>query len=154
MRVSLVLTAALVAGSVNVGAQGPPNVSQVLMYSATVPNLTVPTSTGNVILKMAVPSVFTENGIATSDWVALDGRIHDASRIDFLHRHLLELERAGEDGVDIRAYFHWSLMDNFEWSFGYERRFGLVHVDYRTQVRTPKHSALAFKAYLASRRGQ
>jgi hypothetical protein len=66
VRLSLVLTAALVAGSGNAGAQGPPNVSQVLMYSATIPNLTVPTSTGNVVLKLAVPSVYTENGVSTS----------------------------------------------------------------------------------------
>ena len=60
--------------------------------------------------------------------------------------------QAMRQGVDVRGYFAWSLMDNFEWSYGYEKRFGIVHVDYATQVRTPKDSALAFKQFLQARR--
>ena len=87
------------------------------------------------------PIVITENGTATSDWLALDGTIPDAQRIDFLQRYLRELGRAHADGVDIRAYFQWSFMDNFEWQEGYKQRFGLIYVDYATQQRIPKDSA-------------
>ncbi len=89
-----------------------------------------------------LPIVVTENGMANADWVALDGRVHDPQRIDFMQRYLRELRRAADDGVDIRGYFHWSLMDNFEWAEGFKQRFGLIHVDYTTQKRTPKDSAL------------
>ncbi|MEZ6318507.1 MAG: GH1 family beta-glucosidase [Phycisphaerales bacterium] len=88
-----------------------------------------------------VPLYQTENGMAAHDWVASDGRVHDTHRIDFLHRYIGALKRAVEDGVNIRGYFHWSLLDNFEWREGYEPRFGLVHVDYQTLKRTPKDSA-------------
>jgi beta-glucosidase len=96
------------------------------------------------------PIYITENGTAADDRV-VGGAVADPSRISFLERHFAAVSRAMDAGVDVRGYFVWSLMDNFEWSFGYERRFGLVHVDFNTQVRTPKDSALAFKAYLASR---
>jgi beta-glucosidase len=92
-----------------------------------------------------LPIVITENGVSTSDWVDLDGRVHDAARIDFLRRYLLELKRAVEDGVDVLGYFHWTLMDNFEWQEGGRQRFGLIHVDYTTQKRTPKDSAAWFE---------
>ena len=62
------------------------------------------------------------------------------------------IDQAMREGVDVRGYFAWSLLDNFEWSYGYEARFGIVHVDYATQARTPKHSALALKRFLAERR--
>jgi beta-glucosidase len=87
-----------------------------------------------------VPIYVTENGLSCLDWVALDGAVHDPQRIDFTHRYLRELRRAIADGIDVRGYFHWSLMDNFEWADGYRQRFGLVHVDYRTQKRTIKDS--------------
>ena len=70
----------------------------------------------------------------------LDGKVHDPNRIDYLHRYLKELRRASEDGVDIRGYFCWSLLDNFEWARGYSERFGLVYVDYATGERIPKDS--------------
>ena len=79
------------------------------------------------------PLVITENGCA---YEGLD----DQSRITYLDGHLRALHRAIEAGVDVRGYFHWSLMDNFEWAEGYTKRFGLVHVDYATQKRTPKAS--------------
>ena len=87
-----------------------------------------------------LPIYITENGMSCLDWVALDGAVHDPQRIDFTRRYLRELRRAIEDGIDVRGYFHWSLMDNFEWADGYRQRFGLVHVDYQTQKRTIKDS--------------
>jgi beta-glucosidase len=87
-----------------------------------------------------LPLMVTENGMANVDWVALDGRVHDPQRIDFTHRYLLGLRRAIAEGVDVRGYFHWSLMDNFEWAEGFRQRFGLVYVDYPTQKRIPKDS--------------
>ena len=87
------------------------------------------------------PIYITENGISCTDTVCLDGRIHDAERIDFLNRYLLALGKAIDDGIDIRGYFVWSLMDNFEWAKGYTERFGIVHVDYESQKRTWKDSA-------------
>jgi len=89
-----------------------------------------------------LPIVITENGLSSHDWVSVDGQVHDHSRIDFLTRYLRQVERAIKDGIDIRGYFHWSIMDNFEWAEGYKHRFGLVHVDYETQRRTLKDSAL------------
>ena len=90
----------------------------------------------------------TESGMANLDWLALDGGVHDTQRIDYLARYLGELRRAIESGVPVTAYFAWSLMDNFEWSDGYNFRFGLVHVDYATQRRTPKDSALWYRDYI------
>lgn len=87
------------------------------------------------------PIYITENGISCNDVVSLDGKVHDAGRIDFEERYLAQLNRAIQDGADIRGYFYWSLMDNFEWSEGYTQRFGLVYVDYRTGERIPKDSA-------------
>jgi beta-glucosidase len=91
-----------------------------------------------------LPLVITENGMSSADWVSLDGRVHDPQRIDFLARYLGALKAAARDGVDLRGYFHWSLLDNFEWAEGYKQRFGLIHVDYATQRRTPKDSAAWF----------
>jgi beta-glucosidase len=88
-----------------------------------------------------LPVVITENGMAGHDWVGADGCVHDPYRIEFTRQYLQALKRAVADGVDVRGYFHWSLLDNFEWAEGYKRRFGLVHVDYATRKRTPKDSA-------------
>jgi beta-glucosidase len=82
----------------------------------------------------------TENGLSNQDWVAIDGQVHDPQRIDYLQRYLREYKQAAADGVPCAGYFHWSLMDNFEWAEGYKERFGLVHVDYETLARTPKDS--------------
>ena len=90
--------------------------------------------------RYGLPIYVTENGMSLTDWVSLDGRVDDPQRIDFLRRYLRELRRAAADGVDVRGYFAWSLLDNFEWAEGYRERFGLVHVDYATQKRTPKRS--------------
>jgi beta-glucosidase len=86
------------------------------------------------------PILITENGAAYPDAVAEDGAIHDADRIAYLAGHLDAVRTAIGRGVDVRGYFCWSLLDNFEWSYGYDMRFGLVHVDYATQRRTPKQS--------------
>lgn len=86
------------------------------------------------------PIYITENGLACHDVVSRDGQVHDPNRIDFLSRYLKSLQEAAENGVDIRGYFQWSLMDNFEWHSGYAERFGLVFVDYETQKRIIKDS--------------
>lgn len=96
------------------------------------------------------PVYITENGLSNQDWVALDGKVHDPQRIDFLHRYLRELQRACADGVDVRGYFQWSIMDNFEWAEGYKERFGLVYVDYPTQRRIPKDSAYWYQSVIES----
>lgn len=99
------------------------------------------------------PIVITENGFASHDWVALDGAVHDPQRIDYVTRYLRELRRAAADGVDIAAYFYWTLMDNFEWAEGYRYRFGLVHVDFATGTRTMKDSARWYGELIRSRGG-
>lgn len=96
------------------------------------------------------PLLVTENGLSVRDWVSLDGAVHDAARIDFTTRYLRALNRAIEDGADVRGYFHWSVMDNFEWAEGYKERFGLIHVDYQTQVRTLKDSAHWYRRVIES----
>jgi beta-glucosidase len=100
--------------------------------------------------RYGLPVVVTENGISCRDWVARDGRVHDPGRIDYLGRHLGELGRASLDGVPIAGYFHWSLLDNFEWLDGYKERFGLVYVDYADQARILKDSALYYRDVIAS----
>jgi len=96
------------------------------------------------------PVVITENGLSLTDWVHLDGKVHDPARIDFTRRYLLELEKAIGDGADIAGYFHWSLMDNFEWAESYKERFGLIHVDFDTQKRTIKDSGFWYRDVIAS----
>jgi beta-glucosidase len=95
-----------------------------------------------------LPVIVTENGISLADWVSLDGQVHDPQRIDFLQRYLAELRHAIADGAEVRGYFHWSILDNFEWAEGYKQRFGLVHVDYATQRRTPKDSAWWYRDWI------
>ena len=92
-----------------------------------------------------LPVAVVENGQACNDRIFLDGRVHDADRIDFLHRYLLEYKKAAEDGVPLLGYFHWSLTDNLEWHSGYDDRFGLIYIDYRNQTRILKDSALWYR---------
>jgi beta-glucosidase len=92
--------------------------------------------------------VITENGATEVDRV-VDGRIHDARRLLYIQEHLAQVARARRDGLPLDGYFVWSLMDNFEWSDGYVPRLGIVHVDFDTQVRTPKDSARWFQRFLA-----
>ena len=86
------------------------------------------------------PIYITENGCAYDDPI-IDGRCADPRRIDYLDQHLRAIRHAIDAGVDIRGYYQWTLMDNFEWSLGYDKRFGLVHVDFDTLDRTPRDSA-------------
>ncbi|MFD9358585.1 GH1 family beta-glucosidase [Streptomyces sp. NPDC060031] len=88
-----------------------------------------------------VPVLITENGAAYEDYADPEGEVHDPQRIAYLHGHLAAVHRAIADGADVRGYFLWSLLDNFEWAYGYSKRFGIVHVDFATQRRTPKDSA-------------
>jgi beta-glucosidase len=100
-----------------------------------------------------LPDVYiTENGAATDDRVGPGGEVHDPVRVDYLEGHLHALARAIDRGVPVRGYFAWSLLDNFEWAWGYERRFGLVHVDFATQARTPKSSARWYADFVAGQR--
>jgi beta-glucosidase len=87
------------------------------------------------------PLMITENGAAFDDRLDADGRIRDQRRIDYLRDHLAAVGRAMAAGADVRGYFVWSLLDNYEWAYGYSRRFGIVHVDYANQERTWKDSA-------------
>lgn len=92
-----------------------------------------------------LPIYITENGLSCHDWISLDGKVHDPNRIDFLHRYLRGLKNAAESGCDVRGYFQWSLMDNFEWAKGYNPRFGMIFCDYTSQKRIPKDSAYWYK---------
>ncbi len=87
-----------------------------------------------------VPIYVSENGMACHDTVSLDGKVHDPNRVDYLNRYLLKLGEAIDEGADVRGYFVWSFMDNFEWAEGYDPRFGIVYVDYKTQKRIIKDS--------------
>lgn len=96
----------------------------------------------------AIPPLFvTENGCAMPDRLEA-GRVQDRGRIDYLHQHIEAMAEAMRQGVRLDGYMVWSLMDNFEWAFGYEKRFGIVHVDYASQVRTLKDSALWYRDFL------
>ena len=97
-----------------------------------------------------LPIYVTENGLSTHDVVSLDGQVHDPNRIDFLQRNLMELEKAADAGVNIRGYFHWSLMDNMEWHMGYRERIGFVHFDYQTGERRIKDSGHWYKQFIES----
>lgn len=87
-----------------------------------------------------MPMYLTENGMACHDCISLDGKVHDPNRIDFLARYLHQVKRAASE-MDLRGYFEWTLLDNFEWNKGYAERFGLVYVDFATQKRIWKDSA-------------
>jgi beta-glucosidase len=96
------------------------------------------------------PLYLTENGTACPDQLAPDGTIADTDRIAYLQRHLEVVHDAIATGADIRGYSVWSLLDNFEWSHGYSQRFGLIHVDYPTQTRTPKASYHWYKSQITT----
>lgn len=99
------------------------------------------------------PIYITENGAAMADKL-VDNVIADEDRIAYYHHHINMVDKAVEDGIEVNGYFAWSLLDNFEWAEGYEKRFGLVYVDFETQKRTLKDSAKAYRALLASRQEQ
>ncbi|MCL4105360.1 UNVERIFIED_CONTAM: hypothetical protein GTU68_055491 [Idotea baltica] len=96
-----------------------------------------------------LPLFITENGMANEDIVTADGTVTDPERIDYIDQHLTAVRSAISDGVPVEGYFCWSLLDNYEWAVGYEKRFGLVHVDFDTLKRTPKASYHALAAALS-----
>ena len=97
------------------------------------------------------PLYVTENGSAFFDApTARDKRVRDPLRVDYLQRHLRAVHAAVAAGADVRGYMAWSLMDNLEWSLGFSKRFGIVHVDFATQQRTPKDSALYYSRIVAT----
>ncbi|HJQ49707.1 MAG TPA: GH1 family beta-glucosidase [Gaiellaceae bacterium] len=99
-----------------------------------------------------LPLLITENGAAFQD--RLDGdAVDDDRRLEYLRTHVAAVEQAREQGVDVRGYYVWSLLDNFEWEWGYDKRFGIVYVDYPTQRRIPKRSALWYRDLIAQRNG-
>ena len=96
------------------------------------------------------PVYITENGMANADTID-GGQVHDPERIAYVRSHLAALKEAMDAGVNVQGYFLWSLLDNFEWNSGYSKRFGIVHVDYATQQRTLKDSALWYREFIAAR---
>jgi len=100
-----------------------------------------------------LPLLITENGAAFTDRLDDDGVVDDERRLEYLRAHIAAVERARAEGVDVRGYYVWSLLDNFEWEWGYAQRFGIVYVDYPTQRRIPKQSALWYRDLIARRNG-
>jgi beta-glucosidase len=97
-----------------------------------------------------VPAIYiTENGAAFPDEVSEDGQVHDERRRAYLEAHFRATHRAMQCGVPVRGYFVWSFMDNFEWSFGYTKRFGIVYVDFETQQRIVKDSGTWYSRVIA-----
>jgi beta-glucosidase len=118
----------------------------------------VPEALTELLLRVArdygdMPLLITENGAAFDDLVDGGDVVEDEQRVDYLRAHIGAVERAREQGVDLRGYYVWSLLDNFEWEWGYDKRFGIVYVDYPTQRRIPKRSALWYRDLIASRNG-
>ena len=97
-----------------------------------------------------MPLLITENGAAFDDVVSADGAVHDAERVAYLSSHLAAVHAAIAQGADVRGYFVWSLLDNFEWAWGYSKRFGIVHVDFATQQRRLKDSAVWYRGVIAA----
>jgi beta-glucosidase len=114
-----------------------------------------PTGLRDLLLRLRrdygdVPLLVTENGAAYADEPSTDGAVHDPERVAYLRSHLAATHEALREGVDVRGYFVWSLLDNFEWAYGYAKRFGIVHVDYRTQRRTWKDSAHWYREVIST----
>ncbi len=109
----------------------------------------VPSALGALLVRLhedyGLPMMVTENGCAGQDRVGADGRVHDDFRIDYVRGHLAAIADALATGADVRGYYLWTLLDNFEWAWGYDKRFGIVHVDFETQRRTPKDSAYWYR---------
>ncbi|MDR2516955.1 MAG: beta-glucosidase [Spirochaetaceae bacterium] len=100
-------------------------------------------------LSGGIPLFITENGYARDDRPDPSGRVHDRERIDYTRRHLAVCSRLIREGIAIKGYYAWSFLDNFEWAYGYSKRFGIVYVDYATQKRYPKDSAYFFRDLIA-----
>jgi beta-glucosidase len=101
----------------------------------------------------APPAMYvTENGAAFGDIRSHDGRVHDPERTAYIESHIDAVGRAAADGAPMKGYFVWSFLDNFEWSLGYSKRFGIVYVDYPTQERVPKDSFYRYRELIATSR--
>jgi beta-glucosidase len=116
----------------------------------------VPDALYRLILRLrekytGIPIYITENGAAFKDKVSKDGKVHDGRRIDYLRRHLKKIADLNQEGADIKGYFLWSLIDNFEWGHGYSKRFGIIYIDFETQDRILKDSALWYKDLIRTR---
>lgn len=98
-----------------------------------------------------LPIYITENGAAFDDTLSDKKRINDVERINYIKSHLLKIAELNQQGADIRGYYLWSFMDNFEWAYGYSKRFGIVYVDFKTQERILKDSALWYKDVIKNR---
>ena len=96
-----------------------------------------------------LPIIISENGVGITEWKTLNGDVPDDMRIDYIKRHLIEMKKIAEE-YPVKGYFYWSFLDNFEWQFGFAKRFGLVYVDYSTMERTPKKSAYWYKKVIES----
>jgi beta-glucosidase len=96
------------------------------------------------------PVYITENGSSWYDYVTADGRVHDRERIEYLRGHLAAIHEAIADGVPVKGYFAWSLLDNYEWAEGYAKRFGLAYVDFATQQRILKDSGEFYASVIAA----
>ncbi|MCP2334669.1 GH1 family beta-glucosidase [Actinoalloteichus caeruleus] len=141
------------AWDVGAVAAGWPGARTTEMGWPVVPSTLTDLLTGLVERYPGLPPLYiTENGSAEADQVGPDGVVHDEGRVDYLREHLGAVARAVDLGVDVRGYYAWSLLDNFEWAYGYDRRFGLVHVDYDTQTRTPKDSYHWYRRAIAGHR--
>lgn len=99
--------------------------------------------------RYGLPVLITENGMANLDFVMSDGKVHDPQRIDFVRRYLRCLKQVADEGYLVLGYTYWSILDNYEWAEGYDKRFGLIHVDYQTQKRTLKDSAIWYSEVIA-----
>ncbi|RIU90495.1 beta-glucosidase [Oceanobacillus picturae] len=98
-----------------------------------------------------LPIIITENGASYPDKLTEDGAVHDPERMDYIKQHLQAIAELNEEGMNISGYYVWSLFDNFEWAFGYEKRFGIVYVDFETQKRTWKDSAKFYQSVVEKR---
>lgn len=96
------------------------------------------------------PIMISENGMCCHDAISLDGQVKDPNRINYIQRYLLQIQKAVYDAIDVSGYFYWSLLDNFEWSAGFSKRFGLIYIDYQNLHRTPKLSFYYYQKVIAS----
>ena len=100
--------------------------------------------------RYGLPVMVTENGMANNDTVSSDDGVHDKKRSDFMKEYLSGVKRAVNEGKEVWGYQYWLLMDNFEWALGYKPRFGIIHIDYKTQKRTIKDSGYFYKEVIKS----
>jgi beta-glucosidase len=117
-----------------------------------------PEGLGNLLIRVhhdwpQIPYLMvTENGAAYDDGPNVAGEVDDQRRVAYLSNHIASVHRAVQAGVPVKAYFAWSLLDNFEWAFGYDKRFGMVYVDFETQQRILKASAFTYKSIIEAGR--